>query len=96
MKRRHFDKLCKELEQWEIIEESLGMLRLTGKFRNLLVKNFPISGVLPYKFTFTETNLDESIILSILDITGSAEKNQLADYCCIIKGTLPCAVKSVK
>ena len=37
MKRAHFDKLCKELEGFEIIEESLGMLRVTGKFRNLLV-----------------------------------------------------------
>ena len=41
MKRKHFDKLCKELERFEIIEESLGMLRVTGKFRNLLVKNIP-------------------------------------------------------
>ena len=84
MKRTHFDKLCKELEQWEIIEESLGMLRLTGKFRKLLVKNIS-------KQPNPEMHdiLNETIVLSVLDITGTAEYNQLADYCCIIKGTMP-------
>ena len=83
MKRNHFDKLCKELEGFEIIEESLGMLRVTGKFRNLLVENIP-------KHNKWRENdmLNETIILSILEVCESVEYNQLADYCCIIKGTL--------
>ena len=82
MKRKHFDKLCKELEGFEIIEESLGMLRVTGKFRNLLVKNIP-------KQKWRENDmLNETIILSILEVCETVEYNQLADYCCIIKGTL--------
>jgi len=85
MKRAHFDKLCKELEQWEITEESLGMIRLTTKFRKLLVKNFNESKTV-------EEDVHESIILSVLDVIGTVEHNQLADYCCIIKGTMPYAL----
>ena len=82
MKRKHFDKLCKELEGFEIIEESLGMLRVTGKFRNLLVKNIP-------KQKWRENDmLNETIILSILEVCEPLEYNHLADYCCVIKGTL--------
>ena len=87
MKRAHFDKLCKELEQWEIIEESLGMMRLTTKFRKLLVKNFNESNTVD-----EDEDVQESIILSVLDVIGTVERNQLADYCCIIKGTLPNAL----
>ena len=82
MKRKHFDKLCKELERFEIIEESLGMLRVTGKFRNLLVKNIPKQA--PPEIDM----LNETIILSILEVCEPLEYNHLADYCCIIKGTL--------
>ena len=32
--------------------------------------------------------LNETIILSILEVCDTVEYNQLADYCCIIKGTL--------
>jgi len=83
MKKAHFVKLCKELEQWEIIEQSLGMIRLTTKFRKLLVKNFNES----------KTDEDtEPIVLSVLDVIGTVEQEQLCDYCCIIKGTLPYAL----
>ena len=82
MIRKHFDKLCKELEGFGIIEESLGMLRVTGKFRNLLVKNIPKQA--PAEIDI----LNETIILSVLELCDTVEYNQLADYCCIIKGTL--------
>ena len=82
MKRAHFDKLCKELEGLEIIEGSLGMIRVTGKFRNLLVKNIPKQA--PPEIDM----LNETIILSILEVCETVEYNQLADYCCVIKGTL--------
>ena len=82
MKRKHFDKLCKELEGFEIIEESLGMLRVTGKFRNLLVKNIPDG------YWGKDDRLNETIILSILEVCEPLEYNHLADYCCVIKGTL--------
>jgi hypothetical protein len=82
MKRKHFDKLCKELERLEIIEESLGIIRVTGKFRNLLVNNIPV--MVQPKIDL----LNETIILSVLDVCKSVEYNLLADYCCIIKGTL--------
>ena len=86
MKRKHFDKwfygVCKELERLEIIEESLGMIRVTGKFRNLLVKNIPKQA--PPEIDM----LYETIILSVLEVCETVEYNQLADYCCIIKGTL--------
>ena len=36
----------------------------------------------------TNDMLNETIILSILEVCESVEYNQLADYCCIIKGTL--------
>ena len=39
MKLSHFNKLCKKLEEWEIIEQSLGMIRLTRKFKKLMIKN---------------------------------------------------------
>lgn len=80
MKRAHFDKLCKKLEQWEITEESLGMIRLTTKFRKLMIKNLE------------EDKVNESIILSVLEVIGTVEHNELADYCCIIKGSLPNAL----
>jgi len=84
MKKAYFDKLCKELEQWEIIEQSLGMIRLTTKFRKLLVKNFNES-----KTDEDEpTVLDEPIVLSVLDVIGTVEQEQLCDYYCIIKGML--------
>jgi len=85
MKQAYFDKLCKELEQWEIIEQSLGMIRLTTKFRKLLVKNFNES----------KTDEDEPIILSVLDVIGTVEQEQLCDYYCIIKGTLPHAMHNL-
>jgi len=95
MKKAHFVKLCKELEQWEIIEQSLGMIRLTTKFRKLLVKNFnesktdeDIEVVKLGKYHAT-VNSFGPIVLSVLDVIGTVEQNQLADYCCIIKGTLP-------
>jgi len=80
MKRAHFDKLCKELERLEITEESLGMIRLTTKFRKLMIKNLD------------EDDVTKSIILSVLEVMGTAEHNQLAEYCCIIKGALPNAL----
>jgi len=80
MKKAYFDKLCKELEQWEIIEQSLGMIRLTTKFKKLIVKNFIES----------KTDKDaEPIVLSVLDVIGTVEQELLCDYYCIIKGTLP-------
>tara|TARA_R100001086_G_scaffold40159_1_gene17699 strand:- start:235 stop:492 length:258 start_codon:yes stop_codon:yes gene_type:complete len=80
MKKAYFDKLCKELEEWEIIEQSLGMIRLTTKFRKLIVKNFIES----------KTDKDaEPIVLSVLDVIGTVEQERLCDYYCIIKGTLP-------
>ena len=85
MKPEHYEKLLKELKQLEIIEESLGMIRLTAKFRELLVKNFNNDKPV-------DDNIHESIILSVLDVIGTAEHNQLSDYCCIVKGTLPNAL----
>ena len=86
MKRKHFDKLCKELERLEIIEESLGMIRVTGKFRNLLVKNIPKQA--PPEIDM----LNETIILSVLEVCETVEYNQLADYCCILYGMKPNAL----
>jgi len=79
MKRAYYEKLLKELKQLEIIEESLGMVRLTAKFRELLVKNSDNDKPV-------DDNIHESIILSVLDVIGTAEHNQLADYCCIVNG----------
>ena len=82
MKRKRFDKLCEELEGLEVIEESLGMIRITKKFRNLLIKNIPDS------YWGKNDRLNETIILSILEVCEPLEYNHLADYCCVIKGTL--------
>ena len=90
MKRKRFDKLCEELEGLEVIEESLGMIRITKKFRNLLVKNIP-EGYCPLTLSIREgkdDRLNETIILSILEVCEPLEYNHLADYCCVIKGTL--------
>ena len=98
MKRKRFDKLCEELEGLEVIEESLGMIRITGKFRNLLVKNIPDTGLNYNPSTgllsavgqkwHENDKLNETIILSILEVCDTLEYNHLADYCCVIKGTL--------
>tara|TARA_R110000751_G_scaffold60201_2_gene125848 strand:- start:779 stop:1087 length:309 start_codon:yes stop_codon:yes gene_type:complete len=97
MKRSHFNKLCKKLEEWEIIEQSLGMIRLTRKFNKLIIKNFKegesdksivLEGELD-KSIVLEGELDKSVILSVLEVMGSVEQNELSDYCCVINYMLP-------
>ena len=56
------------------------MIRLTTKFKKLIIKNLE------------EDKLDESIILSVLEVMGTVEHNELADYCCIIHGIKPNAL----
>ena len=87
MKRSHFNKLCKKLEEWEIIEQSLGMIRLTRKFNKLIIKNFKEGE--SDKSIVLEGELDKSVILSVLEVMGSVEQNELSDYCCVINYMLP-------
>ena len=82
MKRSHFNKLCKKLEECEIIEQSLGMTRLTRKFNKLIIKNFKEGE------SDKSIVLDKSVILSVLEVMGTVEHNELADYCCIINSML--------
>jgi len=91
MKRSHFNKLCKKLEEWEIIEQSLGMTRLTTKFKKLMIKNFKEGE--SDKSIVLEGELNKSVILSVLEVMGSVEHNELADYCCIINYILPSSLK---
>jgi len=79
MERKHFDKLCKELEELKITQESLGMIRLTTKFRELLIENSDDSKPV-------NDNISEAIILSVLNVTGELSHDKLADYCCILYG----------
>jgi len=77
MKRAYCEKLLKELKQLEILEESLGMIRITTNFKKLLVKNSDEDRPV-------DDNIHESIILSLLDVTGTLSHDKLADYCCLI------------